>query len=106
MEGKENDTIASDECDPTEHIPKNLLIDLVAQLTGDKESDHVVWNDEVVFQRYEVVSMDYMAAGAGINCDGMLHKQGGYCLSSWLLLAYLARCFQTSSDSKSLGMTL
>ena len=37
---------------------QNFLVDLVAQLTVDKESDHVVWNDELVFQRYEGLSLD------------------------------------------------
>ena len=56
--GGENDTIVSEECDMMEDMQGDTLVDMVAQLRVDKESDHVVWNDEVVLQQYQTLSLN------------------------------------------------
>ena len=41
-----------------EDMQGDTLVDMVAQLRVDKESDHVVWNDEVVLQQYQTLSLN------------------------------------------------
>lgn len=52
MEDREGDNVFIEPCAMTEDVQKDLLTDLVAQLTVDKESEHVEWNDNAIFQEY------------------------------------------------------